>query len=130
MGYARHVLGLLMIVWRFVAMFAYLGGPLYTYDLVKNGDNDTTVLVVSTLPIVFMVNGSLGFNWRRGRILVRVGMFGSISLLLINAFATVSFLFYWPGERKESVLIAGLIAGFLAALWYLLLARTYLSRPR
>jgi hypothetical protein len=130
MGYARHVLGLLMIVWRFVAVFAWLGGPLYTYDLVKNGDNDTTVLVVSTLPIVFMVNGSLGFNWRRGRILVRVGMFGSISLLLINAFATVSFLFFWPGERKASVLVAGLVAGFLAALWYLLLARSYLSRPR
>jgi predicted MFS family arabinose efflux permease len=130
MGYARHVLGLLMIVWRFVAVFAWLGGPLYTYDLVKNGDNDTTVLVVSTLPIVFMVNGSLGFNWRRGRILVRVGMFGSISLLLINAFATVSCLFFWPGERKASVLVAGLIAGFLAALWYLLLARSYLSRPR
>jgi hypothetical protein len=130
MGYARHVLGLLMIVWRFVAVFAWLGGPLYTYDLVKNGDNDTTVLVVSTLPIVFMVNGSLGFNWRRGRILVRVGMFGSISLLLINAFSTVSCLFFWPGERKASVLVAGLIAGFLAALWYLLLARSYLSRPR
>jgi hypothetical protein len=131
MGYARHVLGWLLIVWRFLAVFAWLGGPLYTFDLVKNGDEDMTALVCCSLPSALMVLGSLGFNFdKRGRILVRVGMFGSISLLLINAFATVSCLFFWPGERKASVLVAGLIAGFLAALWYLLLARSYLSRPR
>jgi hypothetical protein len=131
MRYARHVLGWLLIVWRFLAVFAWLGGPLYTFDLVKNGDEDMTALVCCSLPSALMVLGSLGFNFdKRGRILVRVGMFGSISLLLLDAFATVSFLFYWPGQRDEWLIIAGLAAGFLTALSFILLARSYLSRPR
>lgn len=131
MRYARHVLGWLLIVWRFVTIFAWLGGPLYTFDLVKNGDDDMTALVSCSLPIALMIIGSLGFNFeKRGRILVRVGMFGSILLLLLDAFATFSFLFHWPGQRDERLIIAGLVAGFLAALSYIVLARSYLSRPR
>lgn len=131
MRYARHVLGWLLIFWRFVAVFAWLGGPLYTFDLVKNGDQDMTAIVFCSLPIALMVIGSLGFNFEKSaRYLVRVGLFGSIALLLLDAFATISFLFYWPGYRDERLIIAGLIAGFLAAASYILLARSYLSRPR
>ena len=125
------MLGWLLIIWRFVAIFSWLGGPLYVFDLIKNGDQDLPAIVICSIPIALMVIGSLGFNFEKsGRILVRVGMFGSISLLLLDAFATICFLFYWPGYRDERLIIAGLAAGFLAALSYMLLARSYLSRPR
>ena len=120
-----------MIAWRFVAVVAWLGGPLYTFDLVKNGDEDMTAIVCCSLPVALMLIGSFGFNFdKRGRFLVRVGLFGSVSLLLLDAFATLSFLFYWPGQRDEWRIIAGRVAGFLAALSYLMFARSYLSRPR
>jgi hypothetical protein len=131
MRYARHVLGWLIIVWRFVVVVAWLGGPLYTFDLVKNGDEDMTAIICCSLPIALMMIGSFGYNFQKaGRVLVRVGLFGSISLLLLDAFATVSFLFYWPGQRDERLIIAGLVAGFVAALSFIMLARSYLSRPR
>jgi hypothetical protein len=57
-------------------------------------------------------------------------LFGAVALLLMNIFATVCHLFYWPGYRNETMLVAGFVAGFVAAVSYLLLARTYLSRPR
>lgn len=125
------MLGWLLIVWRFVTIYAWLGGPLYVFDLVKNGDRDLPVVVVSALPIALMLLGSAGFNFEKaGRFLVRVGLFGSISLLLVDVFATVAYLFYWPGYRDELLVITGLAAGYLAAASYILLARTYLSRPR
>jgi len=125
------VLGWLLIVWRFVTIYAWLGGPLYAFDLIKNGDKDLPAIVITSIPIALMLLGSAGFNFEKaGRLLVRIGLFGSISLLLLDIFATVCFLFYWPGYRDELLVVTGLAAGFLAALSYLILARTYLSRPR
>jgi hypothetical protein len=125
------VLGWLLILWRFIAIFSWMGAPLYTFDLLKNGDEDLKAIVFCTVPIALMVIGSLGFNFeKRGRFLVRIGLFGAVSALLLNAFATICHLFYWPGYRNELLLIAGLVAGFVASLSYLLLSRTYLSRPR
>jgi hypothetical protein len=125
------VLGWMLIVWRFVAVYAWLGGPLYVFDLLKNGDDDLKTIVICSVPIALMLIGSLGFNFeKRGRLLVRVGLFGSISLILLDGFATVSYLFYWPGYRDQLLVITGLGAGFLAALSYVIFARTYLNRPR
>jgi hypothetical protein len=131
MRYAPHVLGWLLIVWRFVAIFSWLGAPLYTFDLIKNGDDDLRAIVICSLPIALMVLGSLGFNFEKsGRLLVRVGLFGAVAALLLDGFATLAYLFYWPGYRDPTLMVAGLAAGFLAAFGYMLLARTYLSRPR
>jgi hypothetical protein len=125
------VLGWLLIAWRFITVYAWLGGPLYVFDLIKNGESDPKAIVFTSLPIALMLFGSLGFNFeKRGRLLVRVGLFGSVSLLLLDAFATICFLFYWPGYRDELLIITGLGAGFIAALSYLLFARQYLNRPR
>lgn len=125
------MLGWMLIGWRFITIYAWLGGPLYVFDLIKNGDVDPRALVICSLPIALMLIGSLGFNFeKRGRLLVRVGLFGSISLLLLDGFATVSYLFYWPGYRDELLVTTGLAAGFFAALSFVLLARTYLGRPR
>lgn len=125
------MLGWMLIGWRFITIYAWLGGPLYVFDLIKNGDQDPRALVICSIPIALMLIGSLGFNFeKRGRSLVRVGLFGSISLLLLDGFATISYLFYWPGYRDELLIMTGLAAGFLAALSFMLLARTYLSRPR
>jgi hypothetical protein len=124
------VLGGMLIVWRFVAMVSWLGGPLYLFDLLKNGDDDLPVAAICTAPIALMMVGSFGFNASRiGRTLVRFGMFGSVSMLLLDCFATACFVFYWSGDRDEHIIIAGLAAGFIAAGSYLALARTYLSRP-
>lgn len=125
------MLGWLLVIWRFVTIYAWLGGPLYVFDLLKNGDKDLPVVIVCSIPTALMVIGSSGFNFETaGRFLVRIGLFGSVSLLLVDGFATVSFLFYWPGYRDEWLVISGLAAGFLASLSYIILARTYLSRPR
>lgn len=125
------MLGWLLIVWRFVTIFSWLGGPLYTFDLVKNGDKDLPMIVICSVPISLMVLGSTGFNFERARrFLVRVGVFGSVSLLMMNAFATISYLFYWPGYRDQWLVVSGLVAGFVCAVSYILLARSYLSRPR
>jgi hypothetical protein len=124
------VLGWLLIFWRFVAIFSWLGAPLYTFDLIKNGDEDYPAIVICSSPIALMIIGSLGFNFQKpGRLLVRVGLFGSVAHVLLVAFATISYLFYWPGYRDELLIVSGLIAGAVAALSYMLLARTYLSRP-
>ncbi len=124
------MLGRLLIVWRFVAIFSWIGAPLYTFDLIKNGDEDVKAVVLCSIPIALTVLGSAGFNFERaGRFLVKIGLFGAVSLLLLNIFATLCHLFYWPGYRDETMLIAGLVAGFLASISYLMLARTYLSRP-
>jgi hypothetical protein len=125
------VLGWLLIIWRFVAIFSWLGGPLYVFDLIKNGDEDLPSVVICSLPIALMVFGSLGFNFEKpGRFLVRVGLFGAVASILLDGFATISYLFYWPGYRDPTLIVAGLAAGFVAAFAYMLLARTYLSRPR
>ena len=125
------MLGWLLILWRFVAIFSWLGGPLYTFDLVKNGDDDMPVIIFCSVPIALMILGSLGFNFEKpGRLLVRVGLFGAVASLLLNGFATIAYLFYWPGYRDPTLMVAGLVAGFVASLAYMLLARTYLSRPR
>src|SRR5687767_5290519 len=108
-----------------------MGAPLYTFDLIKNGDEDLPAIVICSLPIALMVLGSTGFNFERAsRFLVRVGLFGAIAHLLLNAFATISFLYYWPGYREPMLITAGLIAGGVTALAFILLARSYLSRPR
>ena len=125
------MLGWLLIVWRFVTIYAWLGGPLYVFDLVKNGDDDLRAIVIASIPIALMLVGSFGFNFAKaGRVLVRVGLFGSVAMFLLCAFATASFLFYWPGYRNELLVITGLAAGFLATISYLVFARTYLARPR
>ena len=125
------MLGWLLILWRFVAIFSWLGGPLYTFDLVKNGDEDLKAIIFCSAPIALMIVGSLGFNFEKpGRVLVRVGLFGAVASLLLNGFATIAYLFYWPGYRDPMLMAAGLVAGFVASFAYLLLARTYLSRPR
>lgn len=125
------MLGWLLILWRVVAIFSWVGGPLYTFDLLKNGDEDLRVVIFCSLPITLMVVGSLGFNFAKpGRLLVRIGLFGSVASLLLDGFATVAYLFYWPGYRDPMLVTAGLVAGFVSSVAYLLLARTYLSRPR
>ena len=125
------MLGWMLIVWRFVTIYAWLGGPLYVFDLLKNGDEDLKTIIICSVPIALMLFGSLGFNFdKRGRLLVRIGLFGSVSLLLLDGFATVAYLFYWPGYRDQLLVITGLAAGFLAALSYIVFARTYLARPR
>jgi hypothetical protein len=125
------VLGWMLIAWRFVTVYAWLGGPLYVFDLLKNGDEDLKTIVICSIPIALMLVGSLGFNFeKRGRLLVRIGLFGSISLILLDGFATVAYLFYWPGYRDHLLVMTGLGAGFLAALSFVLFARTYLARPR
>ena len=131
MRYAARVLGSLLIVWRFVAIFSWLGGPLYTFDLLKNGDEDLPVVLACSAPIALMLVGSLGFTFaKRGRLLVRVGLFGAVASLLLDGFATLAYLFYWPGYRDPMLMTAGLVAGFLAAFAYMIVARTYLARPR
>ena len=121
----------LLIIWRFVTVYAWLGGPLYVFDLIKNGDEDLKAIIFTSVPIALMLVGSLGFNFeQRGRFLVRIGLFGSVAMFLLTAFATICYLFYWPGYRDELLVITGLAAGFVTSLSYLLLARTYLSRPR
>lgn len=125
------MLGWFLIVWRFLAVFSWLGGPLYTFDLIKNGDEDLKAIVICSSPIALMMLGSLGFNFEKsGRLLVRVGLFGAVSSLILDGFATLAYLFYWPGYRDPTLMVAGLAAGFIAAFGYMLLARTYLSRPR
>jgi hypothetical protein len=125
------VLGWLMIVWRFVTVYAWLGGPLYVFDMIKNGDEDIKAIVIASVPTALMLVGSLGFNFdKSGRLLVRVGLFGSVAMFLLCGFATVSYLFYWPGQRADLLVITGLAAGFLATISYAMFARTYLARPR
>jgi hypothetical protein len=120
-----------MIVWRFVAVYAWLGGPLYVFDLIKNGDEDLKAIVIASVPTALMLVGSLGFNFAKsGRLLVRVGLFGSVAMFLLCGFATISHLFYWPGHRAELLVITGLVAGFVATISYAIFARTYLARPR
>ena len=131
MRYARRVLGTFLIVWRFVAVFSWLGGPLYTFDLIKNGDEDVKAIVICSLPIALMIVGSLGFNFEKsGRLLVRIGLFGAVASLILDGFATLAYLFYWPGYRDPALMVAGLAAGFIAAFGYMLLARTYLGRVK
>ena len=121
----------MLIAWRFVTIYAWLGGPLYVFDLLKNGDDDLKTIIFCSIPIALMLIGSLGFNFeKRGRLLVRIGLFGSISLILLDGFATLAYLFYWPGYRDQLLVITGLGAGFVAALGFILFARTYLARPR
>ena len=125
------MLGRFLIAWRFVTIYAWLGGPLYVFDLIKNGDDDLRAIIITSIPLALMLVGSAGFNFERsGRLLVRIGLFGSVAMLLLNAFATLSYLFYWPGYRDQLLVITGLAAGFLAALSYLAFARSYLNRPR
>jgi len=125
------VLGWLLIAWRFVTIYAWLGGPLYLFDLIKNGDDDLKSIIITSIPIALMLIGSAGFNFEKaGRLLVRIGLFGSVAMFLLVAFATVCYLFYWPGYRDELLVVTGLAAGFLTTISYVILARTYLSRPR
>ena len=125
------MLGWMLIAWRFVTIYAWLGGPLYVFDLLKNGDDDLKTIIFCSVPIALMLIGSLGFNFeKRGRLLVRIGLFGSISMILLGGFATVAYLFYWPGYRDQLLVITGLAAGFIAAFSYIIFARTYLARPR
>jgi hypothetical protein len=125
------VLGWLLIAWRFLTIYAWLGGPLYVFDLIKNGDDDLKSIIVASIPTALMLIGSAGFNFEKaGRLLVRIGLFGSVAMVLLDAFATVCFLFYWPGYRDELLVITGLAAGFLASISYVIFARTYLGRPR
>ncbi|MBA3498878.1 MAG: hypothetical protein M4D80_14310 [Myxococcota bacterium] len=125
------MLGWMLIAWRFVTVYAWLGGPLYVFDLIKNGDKDLQAIVICSLPTALMLVGSLGFNFeKRGRLLVRIGLFGSISMLLLDGFATVAYLLYWPGYRDQLLVMTGLGAGFVAALSFVVFARTYLGRPR
>lgn len=122
------MLGWLLIVWRFVTIYAWLGGPLYVFDLIKNGDQDLKAIVIASLPIALMLVGSFGFSG--ARVLVRIGLFGTVSMFLLCGFATVAYLFYWPGQRDALLVITGLVAGFLSTISYGLFARTYLARPR
>lgn len=125
------MLGWLLIAWRFLTIYAWLGGPLYVFDLIKNGDDDLKSIIVASIPTALMLIGSAGFNFEKaGRLLVRIGLFGSVAMVLLDAFATVCFLFYWPGYRDELLVITGLAAGFLASISYVIFARTYLGRPR
>ncbi|HLL24186.1 MAG TPA: hypothetical protein VK427_18770 [Kofleriaceae bacterium] len=125
------MLGWLLILWRFLAVYAWLGGPLYAFDLLKNGDDDLRVLVICSLPVALVLVGSFGLDFTKpARFLVRIGMFGAVALLLLDAFATLCYLFYWPGYREPWLVLSGLAAGFVAALGYLVLARTYLARMR
>mgnify|MGYP003483222186 CR=1 FL=1 len=125
------MLGWLLIAWRFLTIYAWLGGPLYVFDLIKNGDDDLPSIIITSIPIALMLIGSAGFNFEKaGRLLVRIGLFGSVAMFLLCGFATVSHLFYWPGHRAELLVITGLVAGFVATISYAIFARTYLARPR
>lgn len=122
-----------LLVVRLLALASAAGGPLYVYDLLKASPQDWRLFAICFAPVGLMVFGSLAFgdppSSTFARLSVRLGLFGAMALLILDAFTAWS-LVRGGTHPNLSLIVAGTAIGALASALYILLARAFLSRPR
>jgi len=122
-----------LLVIRLLAIASSVGGPLYVYDLLKASPKDLRMFAICFAPIAMMVLGSLAFgdppSDRLARLAVRVGLFGAIALVLIDAYTVWSVARGGTHPNLLMILVGTAIGGVTSVL-YVLLARAFLTRPR
>lgn len=120
-----------VLVIRVLALFAFVGGPLFIYDILKRSWDSPAAFVVTFLPVGFMILGALSLGDRDedrlSAVAAVLGIAGAALLLAQNAYAAYKMIsgFEHPNQR---LIILGTIVGVAGAVMYTHLAIRFLRR--
>jgi hypothetical protein len=118
-------IALLFVIVAVMAVATYLGGPLYFSDELEATAGRLGALTVSGVPVLVAGVGAFSLwrthPWNLGRWAVTAGLLALALISAMNTFVAVQIMAQWPAADGE-LLVAGMSAGALSALAYLVLA--------
>lgn len=118
-------IALLFVIVAVMTVATYLGGPLYFSDELEATAGRLGALAVSGVPVLVASVGAFSLwrthPWSLGRWAVTAGLLAIVLISAMNTFVVVQIMAQWPAADGE-LLVAGMSAGALSTLAYLVLA--------